>query len=270
MSKTAPVSVIIPCFRCTQTLERAIASVAAQSVLPSEVILVDDASGDNTRPLLVDIQNRYRPGWIKLILLDHNVGAGSSRNAGWALATQPLIAFLDADDAWHPNKIEIQYDFMSANPDVLMSGHEFRLLMQDILLHWELDRGIPQTVRKWRMVLKNQFVTPSVMVRRDIQHRFIERQRYMEDHMLWMRIVCTGARVVKLPWALAAIYKNPFGVTGLSSQIWLMERSDLGNYQRLYKDQYINSAQFLILILYSVLKYVRRLIIYTTYLRWKK
>ncbi len=88
--------------------------------------------------------------------------------------------------------------------------------------------------------------------------------------MLWLRVVCAGARVVKLPSELAAIYKDPFGVTGLSSRVWLMERSDLGNYKRLYDDQSINVIQLVILVIYSMLKYLRRLMIYSAYLRWKK
>ena len=70
MSPQASVSVVVPCFRCTDTIERAIASVAAQTVVPEEVILVDDASGDGTRMLLHEISRRYAPGWIKLVLLD--------------------------------------------------------------------------------------------------------------------------------------------------------------------------------------------------------
>ena len=266
----AAVSVIIPCFRCAKTIERAIASVAAQTVLPAEVILVDDASGDGTRLLLSELKSHYATGWVKLVLLDQNVGAGSARNAGWAAASQPLIAFLDADDAWHFRKIEIQHAYMAANPDVALCGHGFRLLKQGVLPYWEVRKDLPQPISKWRMMLSNRFVTPSVMIRRDVAHRFVDRQRYMEDHMLWLRVVCAGARVVKLPSELAAIYKDPFGVTGLSSRVWLMERSDLGNYKRLYDDQSINVIQLVILVIYSVLKYLRRLMIYSAYLRWKK
>lgn len=270
MIKTASVSVVVPCFRCTKTIERAIASVAAQTVLPAEVILVDDASGDDTRALLQELRSRYSEGWIKLVLLDQNLGAGSARNAGWAIASQPFIAFLDADDAWHFRKIEIQHGYMDANPDVALSGHGFRLLEPGVMPYWVVCKGLGQTVCKWQMLLSNRFVTPSVMIRRDVSHRFIERQRYMEDHMLWLRVVCEGQRVVKLPMALAAIYKDPFGVTGLSSRVWLMERSDLGNYHRLYKDGSVTTVQFGSLVVYSMLKYVRRLIIYITYLRWKR
>ncbi len=270
MKPSAAVSVIIPCFRCAKTIERAIASVAAQTVLPAEVILVDDASSDDTRELLQELANQYAKGWIILVLLDQNVGAGSARNAGWAAANQPLIAFLDADDAWHHQKIEIQHTFMLKNPDVALSGHGFRLIKQGFLPCWDVQKGHVLLIGKWTMILSNRFVTPSVMLRRDVVHRFVERQRYMEDHMLWLKVVCGGAKVVKLSEDLAAIYKDPFGVTGLSSRVWLMERSDLGNYHRLYKDGSINAVQFVPLIAYSMLKYLRRLVIYITYLRWKK
>ena len=119
-------------------------------------------------------------------------------------------------------------------------------------------------------MLSNKFVTPSAMVRRDVGQRFVEKQRYMEDHMLWLKIICSGGRVVKLSGELAAIYKEPYGVMGLSAEVWLMERGDLGNYRRLYEEKFVGRYQFAALCVYSVLKYVRRLLIYSGHLRWKK
>ena len=264
------VSVVIPCYQCAGTIERALASVAAQTRRPAEVILVDDASEDDTRELLQKLSQGYEPGWVKLVLLEQNVGAASARNAGWDLATQTYVAFLDADDAWHPKKLEIQSAFMEAHPDVVLCGHGYRRLSRDSLPDWQVVQGGAKPVRKWPLILANKFVTPSVMLRRDVPHRFVEKQRYMEDHMLWLKIVCTGGRVVKLDAELAAIYKEPFGVKGLSAQVWLMELSDLGNYRRLYQKNYINAVQFLFLVIYSALKYVRRVFIYWGYLRWKK
>ena len=270
MTDKAWVSVVIPCYRCARTIERAMASVAAQTRRPAEVILVDDASGDDTRMILQKLCQRYEPGWIKLVFLEQNVGAASARNAGWGLATQTYVAFLDADDAWHPEKLEIQTTYMDAHPGVVLSGHGYRRLSHDSLPDWQVVQGAAKHIRKWPLILSNKFVTPSVMLRRDVSHRFVEKQRYMEDHMLWLKIVCTGGRVVKLDAELAAIYKEPFGVAGLSAQVWLMERSDLGNYRRLYQKKYINVIQFAFLVIYSALKYVRRLLIYWSHLRWKK
>jgi glycosyltransferase involved in cell wall biosynthesis len=270
MTTVVPVSVVIPCYRSARTIERAVASVAAQTVLPTEIVLIDDGSADDTRAVLHDLRSSHPPGWIRLVLLDQNVGAASARNAGWAVASQPYIAFLDADDAWHPRKIEIQYAYMSANPEVVLCGHGYRRLEKNVRSDWNVVRGEVHRIGKWALMRSNPFVTPSAMLRRDIGQRFIEKQRHMEDHMLWLNIICSGGRVVKLSNELAAIYKDPFGASGLSAQIWLMERGDLGNYRRLYEEKLIARYQFVALGIYSLLKYARRLLIYGGYLRWKK
>lgn len=265
-----PVTAVIPCFRCASTIRRAIDSVVRQTQKPAEVILVDDASGDETLGVLRALEQQY-PGWVKVIALHENVGAASARNVGWEAATQTYIAFLDSDDAWHPQKIEIQYAYMSAHPDVALCGHGFRILTQvNVLPDWEPGQCVVQSIHKWPLMLSNRFVTPSVMLRRDVEQRFVEKQRYMEDHMLWLKIVCSGGAIVKLSAQLAAIYKEPFGVMGLSAQFWSMERGDLGNYLRLYQCNCIKGYQLIVLVLFSLLKYARRLAIYWGYLRWKK
>ena len=83
MTQFAPVSVVIPCWRCSDTVGRAVASVAAQTLRPKEVILVDDGSGDETYSVLCDLADAYEPHWIKVLALEQNGGAGWARNAGW-------------------------------------------------------------------------------------------------------------------------------------------------------------------------------------------
>lgn len=270
MKITTPVSVVMPCYRCTRTLARAVASVAAQTNLPIELVLVDDGSADGTRALMQELANTYPPGWIKLVLRDENTGAASARNVGWAVARQPYIAFLDSDDTWHPQKIELQYAYMQANSHVALCGHGHRLLTKNALPDWPVASVTAQPINKWALLLSNRFVTPSVMVRREVAPRFNLTQRHMEDHRLWLEILFGGARVVKLSAELAAIYKDQFGVQGLSAQLWLMERGELANYQSFYRQGFIKAYQFAALALYSALKFVRRLLIYGSYLRWKK
>lgn len=266
-----PVTVVIPCFRCASTIKRAIDSVIQQTQKPAELILVDDESGDETLSVLQEIEKQHS-GWMKIIALTENSGAGSARNVGWAAATQPYVAFLDSDDAWHPQKIEIQYAYMRKHPDVVLCGHARRILKeQNELPHWVVaSQDKAEQISKWTMLLSNKFVTPSVMLRRDVKQRFVEQQRHMEDHLLWLEIVCGGGIVAKLPTELAAIYKSPFGETGLSSQIWPMGKSDLNNYLRLYQMGCLNFGQGLLLGLYSSIKFMRRLFIYWGYMRWKK
>lgn len=120
----ADVSVVIPCYRCSDVIERAVTSVWEQTLRPAEVILVDDCSGDGTVDTLYALQKKFPPNWIKVIELEQNSGPGEARNAGWAAASHSYVAFLDADDSWHPQKIEIQYSWMIEHPDVVLTGHE--------------------------------------------------------------------------------------------------------------------------------------------------
>ena len=120
----APVSVVIPCYHSAGTIERALDSVAVQSWLPAEVIVVDDAGDDGTPELLGLLAGKHP--WLRTVRLDSNQGSASARNAGWEAATQTLVAFLDADDAWHPRKLEVQTALMLGNPEVAITGHGYR------------------------------------------------------------------------------------------------------------------------------------------------
>jgi len=264
--QVAPVSVVVPCYRCADTLQRAVDSVAAQSQLPAEVILVDDCSGDGTADRLAALAGIYAPGWVRIVTLEENRGAGSARNAGWAHATQRYIAFLDADDAWHPEKIRIQLGHMLAHPHVVLNGHAHRMFRPECEVRWmPIDATLkPKSRRlsKWFLLLSNRFITPSVMVRRDIPQRFEEGQRYMEDHMLWLSIAFAGGAMDRLELPLAAIFKEPYGEAGLSAQLLPMERGDLGNYRRLLQRGHIVRTQFIGLVVFSLAKFVRRVVIH--------
>jgi glycosyltransferase involved in cell wall biosynthesis len=189
--KFAQVSVIIPCYSCSDTLVRAVTSVASQIFLPMEIILIEDASPDHGKTLLVidavikqysDILN------IKLIKFNENKGAASARNAGWNLATQPFIAFLDADDEWHRDKLKIQFEFMKSNQEISISGHSHQI-KSSFCESWESSKKFHfKLVSKWSFLLKNQFCTPSVMLKREIPFRFLEEKRYAEDYLLWLQI----------------------------------------------------------------------------------
>lgn len=273
MSMTiAPVSVVIPCYRCAATIERAITSIATQTQRPAEVILVDDASGDGTCNLLQAIQVQLGD-WVKIVALPLNGGAASARNAGWNVATQPFVAFLDADDAWHPKKIEIQYGYMRQHPDVVLSAHLCRQLPQSARSApaWRVqvtgEQYVEQDVTWTGLLLRHQFVTPSVMLKREIGPRFTEGLRHMEDHRLWLEIVGASMRTVKLQVELVAVYKPVYGASGLSADMWRMEQAELTNYRYFHGLGKISMLQLSLLQMYSLAKFVRRLMIIRLYHR---
>ncbi len=267
MNTAAPVSVVVPCYRCAATIARAVSSVAAQTQRPTEVILVDDASGDATLQQLHALQAQYGP-WVRVVALGTNVGAASARNKGWALATQPYIAFLDADDAWHPQKIAIQYGYMQQHPEVTLSGHLCRQLQGETqgMTDWPITwtPGAVQSVTWSQLLLRHQFVTPSVMLKREITPRFFEGARHMEDHRLWLEIVGTPLPTVRLQAELAAVYKPVYGASGLSADMWRMERAELANYRYFHGRGKLSMVQLFLLQGFSLVKFVRRLVI----VRW--
>jgi len=261
-----PVSVVIPCYRCAATIQRAVQSVLAQSVLPDQLILVDDASADGTAELLERIAVESDRAWVEVVKLQTNRGPSAARNAGWQKARNRFIAFLDADDTWHPSKLERQFAFMNGHPEIWLSGHGhiIRRNVQD----WA---PVPETTL-WReitlgsLLLKNRFITPSVMIRRDAPLRFDESRRYMEDHLLWMQMAADGLRVAKCDAPLAAVHKAGFGEAGLSSHLMAMSRADVSNYWILRTQNRITTARALILSVWSATKFARRML-YVLFMR---
>lgn len=260
--KTAPVTVVVPCYRCAATIERAIVSVAEQTHRPGELVLVDDASADGTLEVLHALATRYGE-WVKVIELPSNRGAASARNAGWDVAMQPYIAFLDADDAWHPRKTEIQCGYMRDHPEVALSGHLCRQLPPNVQRppDWALGSWSVQPVTWTGLLVRHAFVTPSVMLKRAIPLRFAEGLRHMEDHRLWLEIVGSRMLTVRLHIELAAIYKPVYGASGLSADMWNMEKAELANYRHFHNKEKISRTTMLILQCYSLLKFARRLVI---------
>lgn len=256
----ASVSVVIPCYRCARTIERALTSVAVQTVRPAEVILVDDASGDDTWSVLTELAKAY-PGWIKLLRFEENQGAASARNAGWAAATQAYVAFLDADDSWNTEKLHVQYAYMRNNPEVSLCGHRC-VWLQDGEVLPVLQKEFHSTkISATSLLFKNAFFTPSVMLKRDIRHRFQKGKRFAEDFLLWQQIAFSGLNVVRIESPLAYIHKSPYGAGGLSAQLWRMESGELSNFVTLYRAGSINAPLHVAAILFSVLKFIRRLLL---------
>jgi len=263
---TVPVSVVVPCFRCASTIRRAVHSVTAQTLQPEEILLVDDASGDDTLRILRELQRELGEERVRVIALAVNGGAGEARNAGWDAARGEYVAFLDADDTWHPRKLEIQYAFMRARPEFGLTGHAHARSPQEasnIADDAKLQPSGFRRISRRALLMSNRFITPSVMVRRELPYRFEHGQRHMEDHALWLTMIFAGVSIARLDATLATIHKAPFGEAGLSAAMLRMEAAELRNYRRLHRRHMILLPTFLLLCGYSLVKFVRRLLLQT-------
>lgn len=259
-SERAPVSVIIPCYRCAETIERAIDSVMNQSLRPAEIILVDDFSNDAgvTSGILEHLRQVHQEANIKILWLDKNSGPGSARNAGWTVAVQPYLAFLDADDSWHPKKLETHYQWMSDHFDVVMSGHATVKISEGDVMPDLAPVMTAFSVSARRLLFKNYFPTRSVMLKRELPYRFIEGKRYAEDLLLWLTIVLNGHPAWRLNQTMAYTYKEEFGEGGLTGNLWKTQQGLIDTYQRLLSLGFISFFVFILVSSFSFMKYVRR------------
>jgi glycosyltransferase involved in cell wall biosynthesis len=258
--KSAPISVVIPCYCCTATLERAVRSIVRQTLMPHEIVLVDDFSSDETPKLLHALEKQYRD-LVKIVLLTKNGGAATARNAGWMISTQPHIAFLDADDSWHMSKLELQYSLMKSRPDIALCGHQCVQSRNDEENVLPLTEWGVTHISARSMLFRNPFATSTVMLRRDIPFRFDDGRRHGEDLLLWQRIAFSGHSVVRMETPLEYVYKPFFGSGGLSLQLWKMEKAELSNLLVHYKERNIGLFMWLSSTTFSMLKFFRRAVV---------
>ena len=252
---TAPVSVVVPCFRCAPTIRRCVASVAAQTWRPAELILVDDGSDDNTLDVLERLRDEYERGWISVVSLSSNRGPAAARNEGWECASQPFVAFLDADDTWHSDKIALQCRWMLDHPQTALSFHRYGRTL-------DRDAPGPPRVRArvplYAFLVRNPAATPTVMLRRSLAARFDPQMRRCEDYHLWLTIAGRGARIDFLDVGFARGYKAPFGEGGLSSSLWQMQRGEWEALRKFRDAGYVGRGLHTVLSAWSFIKFLRR------------
>jgi glycosyltransferase involved in cell wall biosynthesis len=115
------VSAIVTTYNYARFLPDALDSVFAQTYPPREVVVVDDGSTDHT----ADVVRRYADRGVRYVRRPHG-GAGRARNTGLAATSAPLVAFLDADDAWLPDRVAAGVDHLGRHPELaLAAAHAF-------------------------------------------------------------------------------------------------------------------------------------------------
>lgn len=137
------VSIITPSYKSKKFIEETLLSIERQTFGDFEVLIIDDASPDNSADFITSILPDSR---FNLLRLDTNTGAAESRNIGLRVAKGRYIAFLDADDLWHADKLERQLQFMQTkNAAFSFSAYEVISESGEIIK----DRiSVPKTLTK--------------------------------------------------------------------------------------------------------------------------
>lgn len=181
------VSVIIPTYNRANLLPRALKSVLSQTYQPLEVIVVDDASQDNTS----EVVEGFGEGTFRYIRHEENKGGSAARNTGIRAARGKFIAFLDSDDAWTPNKLERTLEVFASDPEcgVVYSAH--RIIRGSGTTEAHRANNPEGWIRA--ELLKSAVVgtTSAVVVRRNCFARaglFDESLPSCQDWDMWIRI----------------------------------------------------------------------------------
>ena len=237
MNLQSNVSVVIPTFNRGHTLNRAIDSVLGQTLLPSEIIVVDDGSTDGTEEL---ISTEYSSvSYIR----SENRGVSAARNLGMKAAKSDWFAFLDSDDQWLPHKLEKQFECLSCNRD-------FKLVHCDELWIRKGKRVNPKAKHQkhgwyiFEQCLSLCAISPSAsLVHRTLFDElgcFDETLQACEDYDLWLR-VCAVYPVLYVDEPL--LIKFGGHEDQLSQKFWGMDRFRVQALRKILRTQNLTESQ---------------------------
>jgi len=178
------VSVVMPAYRCADTIGAAIESALSQQV-SLELIVVDDCSGENLEEILTDY---LQDSSVRLLKNPRNLGAAQSRNRGVEAARGAYVAFLDADDIWAPEKLSKQLELLEKTGLVLCAtGRE--LMTPEGELTGRII-GVKERLTYRDLLKHNSINCSSVVMKTEVAREFpMGHEDSHEDYILWLQIL---------------------------------------------------------------------------------
>lgn len=227
-------SVIIPAFDAAETLCDTLRSVEAQTFGNYEVILINDGSRDESGQIMAAFREAH-PGERIQIVEQKNKGLGYSRNQGAQAAQGDWLAWLDADDLWHPQKLANCAEFLQASPEGEWLYHPFIAFSEN-----ERRQRKAYPLKKLSELLsKGNPLTPSAsLVKRELAlaFPFSENPDFhgAEDLHLWIRLLAAGHQPLFWPEALTEYRLEG----GMSSRLEEHLQKTLNVLQHFYREGY--------------------------------
>lgn len=192
------ISIILPVFNGGLFLAKTIQSVISQSLHEFELIIVNDASIDNSKEIIFSFEDS------RIIYIENsiNVGQIESVNKGIKLAKANLISRIDQDDIFLQEKLSLQYQFLDENKDISVVGTWASIIDAND----KVKRYISSPVQNNKMVNtllnSNPLFHPSVVIRKDILIKmgmYSKEYEYTEDYDLWCRLVLSDHKIANIP-----------------------------------------------------------------------
>lgn len=199
------VSCVVPVFNGERYIEEAIDSILAQTYRPLQIVVVDDGSQDGTRAVLRGYREQITYVW------QPRAGPSAARNRGLSTAAGEYLAFLDADDVWHPEKLARQMARFQARP-------ELDLCLTQVRNFWTPDLAeVEQRVRDQNLaVVITAWMLSSALARRTLLQAVgqFDPQLFLGEDTDWFtRVAQHGAQIEVLPDFLVSRRLHPNGVS---------------------------------------------------------
>lgn len=261
MSNSIDISVIIPMYNAERTIIECLDSVIFELVSTAyswEILVIDDGSLDKSLMLVTQYRDLSSFKKNVRIYTQKNQGVSSARNVGLLNAKGEYIAFNDSDDRWIPGRIPKQISLLRERADVILVSGLYKNM------HFNFDGSIIQLTIK-KQILKNHVSPTCAVVRRSAiskSYLFDENMECGEDVNFFNRIICKGtALLICEKFAESILEKHSWGDTGLSAQLWKMEKGELRNLTEIYRLGHTSIVLYLGALLFSLFKYFRRVIL---------
>ena len=226
---SALVSIITPSYNSARFINDCVSSVLEQTYTNWELIIVDDASDDNSRELISDIAKR--DSRIKFVFLTKNIGAAGARNIALEKSEGRYIAFLDSDDVWKKEKLTKQIDFMQKD-DIAFSFSTYQPMSED---GKKMLREIKAPLKMdYYSFLKNTIIgcLTVVLDKHKIGNVKMPNLRTSQDMALWLSIMKGGVDAYGIEQSLA--YYRIVGNSNTSNKfkviqgVWQIYRDEEG------------------------------------------
>ncbi len=217
-TKPPSISVVIPAFNCAGYLDESVKSVLSQSFQDFEIIIVNDGSTDST----LEVAHHLAQNDSRIKVLSHkNSKQGKTRNAGVAAAKGTYIAFLDGDDIWFPNKLEMQLSVLEQQDVDLVFSDGFICLNNDLNSREHTFQITQKVFDRNDLELfyrQNQVPTSTVLCTKAAFEKaggFDEEREVQncEDYLLWVRMIDNGVRFYGLDENLILYRVHPTSST---------------------------------------------------------
>jgi len=180
------ISIIMPSYNAEQFLENTLNSVVNQTFTDWELIIIDDCSSDNSVEFLQNYISQKKQ--ITLLQLKTNSGPAVARNRGIEYARGKYIAFLDADDYWHKQKLEKQLYFMK-NKDIALSFTAYDRVEEDSGIYID-TQSVPNRIDYKTLLKQNIMGCLTVMYdTHKLGKIYMPNIARRQDYALWLKIL---------------------------------------------------------------------------------